>query len=151
MIADRVAAGTLDAGERVRYGVAAYLEGPCLGGSAGLHHRARAQPIQVRDRGFAALVAGSTECGDHDASDIEVVVPEAVLEEMCVLTREAGERETGGILLGHLCRATSGGDVGLEVTAHVAARHTVGDAVKLTFTSDTWTDVRAAVALRNGR
>jgi hypothetical protein len=30
----------------------------------------------------------------------------------------------------------------------VPARHTVGDAVKLTFTSDTWTDVRAAVALR---
>ncbi len=134
----------------MRYGVAAYLEPvPATAPALSFTTHPQPQPIEVRDRGFAALVAGSMECGDHDATDIEVVLPEAVLEEMCALTREAGERETGGVLLGHVCRVDGRNDVGVEVTAHVAARHTVGDAVKLTFTSDTWTDVRAAVALRN--
>jgi proteasome lid subunit RPN8/RPN11 len=148
VVAGRVAAGTLAADDRVRYGVAAYAAAPAELPALAFTTTPLAQPIAVRDRGFAALVARSLECGEADAADLDVVVPESILEDMCRLTREAGERETGGILLGHVCRQETGGDVGVEITAHVPARHTVGDAVKLTFTSDTWTDVRAAVALR---
>ncbi len=148
MVAARVAAGTLTTDDRVRYGVAAYVGKAAAAPALVFTTTARAQAIDVRDRGFGALVAGAAGVGDGDASDIEVVVPEAVLEETRALTLQAGERETGGILLGHLCRDGERGDIGVEVTAHLPARHTVGDAVKLTFTSDTWTDVRAAVALR---
>lgn len=148
VVAARVESGTLSADDRVRYGVTAYAGAAVAAPSLSFTTTPMARAIDVRDRGFAAMVAGSTGCGDHDGSDIEVVVPEAVLDEMRTLTRQAGERETGGILLGHVCRYEDRNDVGLEVTAHVPARHTVGDAVKLTFTSDTWTDVRAAVDLR---
>ena len=36
----------------------------------------------------------------------------------------------------------------VEVTAQIAAKHTVADESKVTFTSETWTDVRQAIALR---
>jgi hypothetical protein len=102
----------------------------------------------VRERGFAETVAASRPLGDEAATDFEVVLPDDVLEDICQLARAAEERETGGILIGHICRDEPPRGIGVEVTAHIPARHTVGDTVKLTFTSETWTDVRAAVALR---
>jgi hypothetical protein len=108
----------------------------------------RAPLWSLRDRGFDTLVTQSVPCGEHDPADIEVVLPDYVLDEMIVLTQAAGECEVGGVLIGHLCADTEPRAIGVEVTAQIPARHTVGDASKLTFTSDTWTDVRAAVRLR---
>jgi hypothetical protein len=82
------------------------------------------------------------------STDIDVLLPADVLQEVHALTIEAGDCETGGVLLGHVCRDETSGEIGLEITAQVRARHTVGDATKLTFTSDTWTDVRSVAALR---
>ena len=73
-----------------------------------------------------------------------------VLDEATVLTTRAGDHETGGILLGHLGRGGEAPEIFVEITAIIPARHTVGSATSLTFTSDTWTDVRRAVALRGG-
>jgi hypothetical protein len=150
--------GRLAPDERVRYGVAAYPVEPAMRGAplsgapdarsdrfAAVH---RPQPLAVRDRAFSDLAAGSLACGDHDPLDFEVVFPESVVTDICARTKAAGGRETGGILIGHICRDDARGDVGLEITAHIPARHTVGEADKLTFTSETWTDVRNAVALR---
>ena len=150
VVAARLADGKIKLEDRVRYAVAAYAAGPDKGGAPGLRFdtAVRPQSFGVRERSFGELVARSQPCGDANPSDIDVVLPEEVLDEICTLARDAGECETGGILLGHICRDEARADIGLEVTAHVAARHTMGDAVKLTFTSDTWTDVRAAVALR---
>jgi proteasome lid subunit RPN8/RPN11 len=148
VVAARLVDGQVKPADRVRYAVAAYAA--AAGGAPRLRFDTMdmPQPFAVRDRGFGGLVAQSTACGEGDSSDVDVVLPEDVLDEMCALTRDAGERETGGILLGHLCRDDARADIGIEVTAHIPARHTVADPVKLTFTSDTWTDVRAAVALR---
>ena len=150
VVAARLADGKIKLEDRVRYAVAAYAAGPDKGGAPGLRFdtAVRPQSFGVRERSFGELVARSQPCGDANPSDIDVVLPEEVLDEICTLARDAGECETGGILLGHICRDEARADIGLEVTAHVAARHTMGDAVKLTFTSDTWTDMRAAVALR---
>jgi len=103
----------------------------------------------VRDRGFSARAASAVAQGDANPGDLEVVVPQTVIDQVCALTTAAGSNETGGVLLGHLCRHRAGADVGLEVTAQVPAKHTVSEPEKLTFTSETWTDVRSAVALRN--
>ena len=151
VVAACVAAGQLTAEDRVRYAVMAYAVEPSRTEGTALRFTAADKPqgLHVRDRAFADLVARSAPCGDTDATDVDVVIPERVLDDVCALTRAAGERETGGVLLGHVCRDDARADVGVEVTAQVPARHTVGDAVKLTFTSDTWTAVRAAVALRN--
>ena len=150
IVAAQLAAGQLAPSDRVRYSVSAY--------PADRHehdgHRLRLmavdqpQPLVLQDRAFSALAARSLACGDSDAVDLDVVLPEAVLEEVCQLTQQAGDHETGGILIGHLCRDEARGDVGLEVTAQIPARHTVSQPEKLTFTSETWTDVRNAVALR---
>ena len=150
--------GRLAPDERVRYAVAAYPIEPAQAGAplsgapgatsdrfATVH---RPQPLAIRDRAFSDRAAGSLACGDHDPLDFEVVLPESVVEDISERTKAAGERETGGILIGHICRDEARGDVGLEITAHIPARHTVGEADKLTFTSETWTDVRHAVALR---
>lgn len=150
VVAAQLAAGQLKPEDRVRYVVAAYAATEARSGAPALRFDTadRPQPFPVRERGFGDLLAQSFPCGDADPSDFEVVLPEEVLDEACALAREAGDRETGGILIGHVCRDEAGRDIGVEITAHIPARHTVGDAVKLTFTSDTWTDVRAAVALR---
>lgn len=150
VVAAQLAAGRLKPEDRVGYVVAAYTMSEPRSGEPALRFDTadRPQPLVVRDRGFGDLRSQAVPCGEAEPSDFEVVIPEEVLEEASALTREAGDRETGGILIGHVCRDEVERDVGVEITALIPARHTVGDAVKLTFTSDTWTDVRAAVALR---
>jgi hypothetical protein len=151
VIAAQLAAGELGADDQVRYSVSAYtVDGHAhANGGRRLSIVDRPQPLDVRDRDFSARAVGASARGDEDPGDLEVVVPQAVLDQVCALTTAAGSNETGGILLGHLCRHDSRADVGLEVTAQVPARHTVAETEKLTFTSETWTDVRSAVALRN--
>jgi hypothetical protein len=150
LVAAQVADGRLEAGQRVTYAVTAYAIDGGRTGRAPLAFDLvdRPQPCPVRNRPFGDLAARSVACGASDPSDIDVLLPEHVLDEICSLTLDAGESETGGVLLGHVCRNGVGGDLGLEMTAQVPARHTEATAAKVTFTADTWTDVRAAVALR---
>jgi hypothetical protein len=150
VVAAEVADGRIEAGQRVTYAVAAYATNDPRASRAPLTFDTvdQPQPCPVRNRPFGELVVRSIACGDSDPSDIDVVLPEPMLDEICGLTLDAGESETGGILLGHLCRDGVDGDLGLEMTAQVPARHTEANAAKVTFTADTWTDVRAAVALR---
>jgi hypothetical protein len=150
VIARLVADGRITAGQRVGYAVTAYaIDGPFAKTSALTFETAdRLQPCPARDRPIGELVDRSIACGESDPSDIDVVLPELMLDEICELTLDAGEAETGGVLVGHLCRNHASRDFGLELTAQVPARHTEANASKLTFTADTWTDVRAAVALR---
>ncbi|MGQ0734263.1 MAG: Mov34/MPN/PAD-1 family protein [Acidobacteriota bacterium] len=86
--------------------------------------------------------------GPAEAGDMAVLMPERVLDEAATLARGADERETGGVLVGRLWRDSGARQVIAEVTAQVPARHTEATASRLTFTHDTWTDVRAAIALR---
>lgn len=104
-------------------------------------------PIGLRETGLSNLMASSNPCGPG-GSDVDVFVSRAVVEEATALTLDAGSSETGGILIGHLHRDPVGGQIFVELVAQIPARHTVGSSVKLTFTADTWTDVRASIALR---
>jgi hypothetical protein len=85
---------------------------------------------------------------DPAVDALPVFLPETVLAEVRGLTLAAGPRETGGVLLGRLFRDGGIGRLFVEVTAQVPARHTDASATRLTFTADTWTDVRSALALR---
>jgi JAB domain-containing protein similar to deubiquitination enzymes len=149
IVASQLENWSLAADARVRFAISAY-EVDAVSASSALSFGTteRSQPCVVRERAFAETIAASISCGELHASDMEVVLRAGLIDDVCTLARNAGERETGGILIGHLCRSDASGDVGVEVTAHIPARHTIGDAVKLTFTSDTWTDVRAAITLR---
>ena len=80
--------------------------------------------------------------------DMPVFIPQHVLDEVSAATREAGEMETGGVLVGKLRRDDAIPEIFLEVTAQIRAWHAEAQHTKLTFTGDTWNAVRAALALR---
>jgi hypothetical protein len=105
-------------------------------------------PLAIAEASLARFTRGTSLHGHLLAEDMPVFVPRLVLEEAAELSLQAGGIETGGILIGHLHRDSSVPEVFAEVTAQVPARHTEADATKLTFTADTWTDVRAAIELR---
>jgi proteasome lid subunit RPN8/RPN11 len=136
--------------DRVQYVVAAFAKDSDSDVDRSVRFQTSEQPgtCSVAERPIARLVSQSHDCGEPDIADINVVMPDDVLAEIYTCAREAGRVETGGILIGHLCRDPETHDVGVEITAQIRARHTVADAARLTFTSETWTDVRAAVALR---
>lgn len=96
----------------------------------------------------ASLTEASAAVGDGDPQDPPVFVPRHVLEEAAALSRGAGPVETGGILIGHLCRDRETGRLFAEVTAQIHARGAEAALTRLTFNASTWTDVRAAMALR---
>ena len=83
-----------------------------------------------------------------DADDMPVFVPQHLLDQVAEQTLAERGRETGGILIGNLHRDATLPEIFAEVTAQIPAEHTRGDAVKLTFTPDTWVAVDNAIKLR---
>ena len=106
-------------------------------------------------RGTEPIDAGEEQrdAADSPASPLEgplpaVLLPARVLEEAADLARAAEGVETGGLLIGRLHHDPGAGELLVEITAQLPARHTSGDATKLTFTAGTWTDARATLELR---
>jgi proteasome lid subunit RPN8/RPN11 len=107
------------------------------------------EPLPVTDASLASFFARSVASGpDEPAGRTPVFLPARVLEEAVAAARAAGDVETGGALLGRLRRDAGAAEIFVEITAQIAALHTVSQSTRLTFTSDTWAAVRAAIALR---
>jgi proteasome lid subunit RPN8/RPN11 len=102
--------------------------------------------LSERLRGAEPIAAGGGE--QEDAAELPVLLPARVLEEAADLARTEEGIETGGLLIGHLHHDQGMAELLVEVTAQLPARHTCGDATKLTFTAQTWTEARATLALR---
>lgn len=83
-----------------------------------------------------------------DAGRMPIVFSERVLAEATELAASAEDVETGGILVGKLCRDPDGTLFSL-VTAQIPAEHTTSTQHSLRFTPETWVSVDAAVRLRN--
>jgi len=105
-------------------------------------------PLDFRETRIADLRCGATPFGPAHSGDFPVFVPGRVLDEVEALTREAGEVETGGILIGHLYRDLAAPEIAVVITVQIPARHTHARSTALTFTAETWTAVRAALDLR---
>lgn len=87
--------------------------------------------------------------GQQDGDgEMPVFLSQRVLEEAARLTRDAGDQETGGVLIGHLRRDAGYPEVFAEITAQIPALHTDAGTARLTFTARTWTSARAAMELR---
>jgi proteasome lid subunit RPN8/RPN11 len=81
-------------------------------------------------------------------SDVPLFIPARVIAEAMGLARQAGEVESGGVLIGKLFRDATGDELFSVVTAFIPAPHARAETTRLTFTADTWAAVRAAVELR---
>ena len=79
--------------------------------------------------------------------DFFVFLRPTVARETRALAEQAGPVETGGVLVGHLHQDIGTGGLFVEVTAQIPTRGE-GSSTSLTFTAQTWTDVRAALDLR---
>jgi hypothetical protein len=107
-----------------------------------------APSLSIRESALADYLGRSRLYGQVLAEDLPVFVPQIVLDEAAALSREAGARETGGILIGHLHLDRGAKEIFAEVTAYIVARNAEADLTKISFTSETWTEVRAAIGLR---
>jgi hypothetical protein len=148
-----IESGALATGDRVRFHAAAYArpDAGAVPSPLRFDTHAAPAPLALTETPLARFLESSASCGSPHPGDPEVFLPTQTLDEATALTEAAADRETGGILIGHLHRDPDTRDIFAEVTAQIPARHTVGDSLKLTFTSDTWTDVRGAIALRRRR
>jgi hypothetical protein len=149
-----VAAGKLVAGQRFDFKVYALAQA---------HHAGELQieavngPPPIGQASLAALRLRSDIAGDdvslagRDADLAEpmpVFIAERVLDEASELAARAGEIETGGVLVGRLCRDADG-PAFVEVTAQLPVEHTVATQHSLRLTPRTWVAVDAAIKLRN--
>ncbi len=148
-----VAKGRLVAGEEYVYAVAAYAKPRAERPGKGVPFVAVEvpQPLSIKERGLAEVVtaAAAVSYGDG-AEDIAVVLAPGVVQEAAARCLEAGALETGGILVGELCRDPDTRRLFLDVRAQIEAPHTEAREASLTFTHETWAAVRGAIALRGG-
>jgi len=142
--------GTLDEGDVVRYRPLAFEGRDTQNASGSLRFNATERTAAPRFRATSldGFLARSVVAGDTGPDSFDAFVPHLLLDEVMSLTSQAGGNETGGILIGHLHRDPVRCSLFVEATAQISARHTESTSAKLTFTADTWTDVRATLALR---
>ena len=142
--------GLLQEREVFHYAVVAYPQKPEDGTSSGISFEieevSQSLPIlesSLREFGRVRILSGAV-----DDEDMPVFIPQDVLNEATELTRQAEEKETGGILLGNLYRDQEVGELFAVVTAQIPAKHTQSESAKLTFTAETWTAAQTALDLR---
>lgn len=138
----------VQAGDRLRYIVSAF-PWRSEGDASRPLFTAKEEPpaISVVDSSLEEFQGKSELLGAVEGDDGAVFAPRGVLDEVTRLAKAAESVETGGILIGRLHR-DSRPEIFVEVTAQIAARHVEADSTRLTFTSETWDDVRSALALR---
>ena len=106
------------------------------------------QVLDVSDLDMDGFLAALSPFGSSDDEEVPVYMPRELVEETVELMLRAGDKETGGILIGHLHRDPGRRRLFLEVTAQIPAQHAQQELARLTFTPETWTAVDAALALR---
>jgi len=146
-----VSRGLLQPGELFEYLVAAF-RAPSWSSAVEPHDRFAIEevpvPLAVKPAMLGEFLSRSVECGATDPEDIRVFIPQEVLAEVEMLTRQAPAIEVASVLIGHLHRDQASTDVFLEVTAQIPARNSQGTALKVTFGPDTFHAVQTAIALR---
>jgi proteasome lid subunit RPN8/RPN11 len=83
------------------------------------------------------------------ADEVPVLVAQRVLDESVELAAAAGELETGGLLLGRLCRDGATQELFVQVSALVAATRAVGTSASLHFGPEAFADLEQVLALRD--
>jgi proteasome lid subunit RPN8/RPN11 len=145
-----VADGRLGAGDRYRYRVCAEVSRTSRSGSRpGVAVAAIVTPIAVGEASLDQALANVEPRDDLDPDDAPVLIPRAVLTEVERLAADAGELETGGVLVGQLLRDIDAPEIFVAVSAQIPARHARPSRMGFEFTPETWADARTALRLRD--
>jgi proteasome lid subunit RPN8/RPN11 len=148
-IGDLMRQGTVPLKGQVNFRLNAYLDGEAPKAVSGARFTLEDAAIEVPLRPGSRRALGTTEAWDSPrADDFPVLISRRVLEEAVEEARRAPERETGGVLLGHLRRDPETGEVFLEVTCQVPAEETQATGTSITFTPATWARVREVIDFR---
>mgnify|MGYP001614372275 FL=1 len=108
-------------------------------------------PVIVKTASSRDLFEQATAFGTQHEDDVQLFMPQRLLDEAAALTRAAGADETAGILIGHVCRDPDQQQLFLETTDLIPAKHTRSEQTAVTFTADTWTAAESAIRLRRSR
>lgn len=143
-----VRAGALGRGDSFVYRICAF---PDASGSVGPGPDAEPVAMDLERVALAPRIARATPSGSAASvqKDFPVFVHRTVLDEARGLARAARDRETGGILVGHLHRDTDSSEVHLEITAQITAIYARAGPAHLEFTPETWSAVGDALTLRS--
>jgi len=149
--AELVHQGHLEEGEQFLFTASAYVGEVTAPADVGSRVRAEeaSPPLPLRKGRLEEVMALASPVDDVGRGVPPVVLPSEVLDEACTVAHEAAPDEAGGILIGHLYRDPEAESIFAVITAQVPATRVHADTTSLTFTADTWADVRAAIALRN--
>jgi proteasome lid subunit RPN8/RPN11 len=149
-VAALVAAGDLAAGDSFTYSVRAFRSDARASHDDGLCAEDAPREVPIATRALAPLRAASRALGSGADEAFPVFIAPAVLEEALELARAAGECESGGVLVGRLCRASDEAELFLEITGLIPARHATATSASFTFSAETWNAAQAALTLRGG-
>lgn len=145
--------GLLQTGETFRYVVSAFPVDPAGGGRtaparAAVAVREVRPALEIVRRPLGRRRQRPRPAGNGSDPDVPVIVPGRVIDQTAELARRAGAYETGGVLIGNICRDGDTDVLYVDVTAQVPARRAKSELTKLTFTPEAWTDVQDAITLR---
>ncbi len=148
--------GALRAGDRFHFRVCADPLPPAPPQRAAAPQRAalcveeEVQPIAVE---LAALAEplGRARPEGASAGEFPLLIPQRLLEQIEARAAQAGALETGGVLLGRLCRDVAGAEIFAQLTVQLPARHARAERASFTFTHETWAHAHAALELRGAR
>ena len=103
--------------------------------------------LVFRQRALDRYRRDALAMGEPQPDELPLFVHATVIQEATALAERASGVETGGVLVGHLHEDVDRPELFVEVTAQIPAR-SKGSSTSLAFTSQIWTDVRAALDLR---
>ncbi len=106
------------------------------------------QELDAPEVALAELLDGAEQHGPAVEREMPVVIPHEVLDEVDACKLAAGGVETGGVLVGRLHRDRDTHELCLRVAAQIPARHAEAQAMRFTFTPETWGSVRDIIDLR---
>ncbi len=148
-VAAWIEAGRIRAGEHFVFSVCAFPVDPARPGDAdGLAVEAAPRVVAIEQRPLAGSLAASRSLGPDSGGAFPVFVAPTVVADAIELAHSAAERESGGVLVGRLCRSLAEPELFLEVTGLIPARHASATSGTFTFSSETWSAAHAALALR---
>lgn len=151
--AELVERGVLETGDPYRFRVCAWLAEatPDIeeASGLGLMLEAAPEPIEIDTRSLEEFRIRSSAASAPEDGGMPVFVPRHLLAMAESRARDAGKRESGGMLVGKLHRDPDVPEVFLEITALIPAAHAEAERTSLTFKPETWQALRSAMALRD--